>query len=228
MGNHAVTARQPSVVTVPPSEVIVNESTASGRDPLPGRRNRRLSPEQRLEDIVRVASALISDRGYYGTSLQAVAEGCQMTVAGLLHHVKSKDGLLVAVLAHRDRADRAAVETHLGEAHRADPRAFLDSVVRRNASQPEIVRLYSVLASESLDPGHPAHDYFDERYRRSLDGIARHLEGHVEHPRTVSAQVLAVMDGLQLQWLRFPQEVDLFELWTAAADRLLGTGPAGS
>ena len=34
------------------------------------------------------------------------------------------------------------------------------ALVRRNASQPEIVRLFAVLEAESLAPSHPAHAYF--------------------------------------------------------------------
>lgn len=176
-----------------------------------------------MEEIVRVATTLIAERGYYGISLQEVADGCNLTVAGLLHHVKSKDGLLIAVLAHRDALDLEEAGIQPRDPGRRDPRAYLDQLVRRNQQQPEIVRLYTILDSEALDPSHPAHEYFNARYQDSIAVIADLLVGHVDDPRASAAHVLAVMDGVQLQWLRFPDEVDLFARWTAIADRLFGS-----
>ena len=40
------------------------------------------------------------------------------------------------------------------------------SVVEHNATQPQIVNLFSVLSAEAGDRSHPAHDYFSERYVR--------------------------------------------------------------
>jgi hypothetical protein len=97
-----------------------------------------------------------------------------------------------------------------------------DAVVRRNAEQPEIVRLFAVLEAESLAPGHPAHAYFKSRQRRTLDEFAALAEGVVDDPRELAAQVFAMMDGLQIQWLREPSTVDLIDAWQSAARRLFG------
>jgi hypothetical protein len=44
-------------------------------------------------------------RGYRGTSLAAIAEAAGLSQPGLLHHYRSKNAVLLAVLASRDSAD---------------------------------------------------------------------------------------------------------------------------
>lgn len=186
----------------------------------PRPKRRRLSPDQRLAEIVTEATRLISERGFNGVSLQAVAEACEMTVPGLLHYVSNKDGLLVAILEHRDATDLAEAGIRPRRDDEQDPRAFLDSLVRRNSGQPELVRLYTVLNAESLNPDHPAHSYYTQRYRDSVGVIAELLRPLYDDADALAADVIAAMDGAQLQWLRFPDEVDLFAVWTRAADAL--------
>ncbi|MFL6129730.1 MAG: TetR/AcrR family transcriptional regulator [Mycobacteriales bacterium] len=186
----------------------------------PTRRRRRLEAEDRRAEIVGAATRLIAEHGFRGLTVQGVADACGMTVAGLLHHMGSKDGILVAVLEHRDTVDAAAA-TALAHGQ-DDPRALVDAVVLRNSTQPEIVRLYSVLDAESLNPNHPAHDYFSRRYQRSRGDIERILTGHVPDPAATAVQILAAMDGLQLQWLRDPEGFDLLDHWRRLADKILG------
>jgi hypothetical protein len=83
----------------------------------------------------------------------------------------------------------------------------------RNSRQPEIVRLYSVLDAEGLNEGHPAHAYFARPYRRSRGDMQRYLTGHMPDPAAAAIQVLAIMDGLQLQWPRDLEGFDLLKHW---------------
>ncbi|HEX6678801.1 MAG TPA: helix-turn-helix domain-containing protein [Actinomycetes bacterium] len=59
--------------------------------------------------IVQAAIRLLARRGYRGTSLAAVAAEVEMSQPGLLHHFPSKEHLLLAVLAERDREDHQRV-----------------------------------------------------------------------------------------------------------------------
>ena len=187
------------------------------RDPSAPRR--RLTPQDRRAEIVEAATRLIGERGFRGLTVQGVAEACGITVAGVLHHMGTKDGILVAVLEHRDVVDLDAAEQLT--AGRAGPREYLDAIMQRNLGQPEIVRLYSVLGAESLDPAHPAHEYFQQRYVRGRAQLAERLAGAVADAEGTAVQVLAAMDGLQLQWLRSPGTFDLLGAWAVAADAIL-------
>jgi AcrR family transcriptional regulator len=183
------------------------------------RRDRpRLPAAERRRQIIDVTTRLIAERGFWGLSMQDVADGCGLTVPGLLHHVGSKDGLLLAVLDHRDEADLESLQEALGEADAASPREICAALVRRNAGQPEIVRLFAVLEAESLTPGHPAHDYFAARQRRTIDSLARLLAGRTRSPIDLAVRIAAMMDGLQVHWLRNPDEIDLVAQWQSAAD----------
>ncbi|MBG0563705.1 TetR/AcrR family transcriptional regulator [Actinoplanes aureus] len=195
----------------------------------PFRRDRaRLPAAERRRQILEVTTGLIAERGFWGLSMQDVADGCGLTVPGLLHHVGSKDNLLVAVLEHRDEADLRSLAGELGVP--ADglwtegPSAVTlpqvcAALVRRNAGQPEIVRLFAVLEAESLAPDHPAHEYFRVRQQRILSSLAALVPAPADG-RAVASQVVALMDGLQIQWLREPDTFDLAAAWDAAAARL--------
>jgi AcrR family transcriptional regulator len=177
------------------------------------RERSRLPAEQRRGQILAAATALVAERGFWGLSMQDVADACGLTVPGLLHHVGSKDGLLIAVLEHRDEEDRRS----LGEPVPGDLRELCAALVRRNAGRPEIVRLFAVLAAESLAPEHPAHDYFADRQRTVLAAFAQLAE---PPEPALARQIMATMDGLQLQWLRDPAGTDLVAMWEEAASRL--------
>ncbi|MDQ0383150.1 TetR/AcrR family transcriptional regulator [Amycolatopsis thermophila] len=193
------------------------------------RERTRLPAAQRRRQILDVATRLIGEGGFWALSMQDVADACGLTVPGLLHHVGSKDGLLLAVLDHRDAEDFRSLAGELGlsesDVRRGWPKDIslaeaCDALVRRNATQPEIVRLFSVLQAESLAPGHPAAAYFAARQRRVLAEFAAMVPGRVPEPESLARQVVAVMDGLQIQWLRDPEGTDLVAQWRTAAARL--------
>ena len=200
------------------------------------RRDRaRLPGPERRRQILDVTTRLIAERGFWGLSMQDVADGCGLTVPGLLHHVGSKDGLLVAVLEHRDAEDGRSLAAQLGlrppepadwtalaRTPGVDLRRVCAALVRRNATQPEIVRLFAVLEAESLAPDHPAHDYFADRQAKTLDVFTELARPLCDDPRTLARQAVAMMDGLQIQWLRAPAETDLVDAWDAAAATLFG------
>ncbi|MEU4691418.1 helix-turn-helix domain-containing protein [Actinoplanes sp. NPDC023714] len=195
----------------------------------PIRRERaRLPAAERRRQIIEVTTGLIAERGFWGLSMQDVADGCGLTVPGLLHHVGSKDNLLIAVLEHRDETDAATLAAELevrvdqlwAEGAGITLRQVCAALVRRNAGQPEIVRLFAVLEAESLAPGHPAHRYFRERQRNTREMLASLAPGDDAARFELAGQVIAMMDGLQIQWLRDPASTDLVAAWERAATRL--------
>ena len=198
---------------------------ATGSD---GARRQRLLPADRRTQIIEAATRLIGQRGFWGVSVHDIAAACGITDAGLLHHFGTKDGLLIAVLERRDKVDDDSLAARLGvdpdsldESVRTLPLAEVcAAVVARNAEQPEIVRLYSVLNAESLTPAHPAHDYFIAREARVIAFFGSAVSDLHPDSTVRGRQVIAMMDGLQLRWLRDPDHVDLFTEWSALFGRL--------
>ncbi|MEY9951327.1 TetR/AcrR family transcriptional regulator [Leifsonia sp. EB34] len=176
----------------------------------------RPETEQKRIDILRAAIETFGTKGSTNGTLADIAEQVGMTHAGVLHHFGSKHNLLLEVLEFRDRDDVA----HLADQHiPAGPALFahLVATAQRNALRPGIVQVFTVLSAESVTEGHPATAYFQERYRNlraEVDAAFRALcaqEG-VTAPDTIdraAASILAVMDGLQLQWLLDPAAIDL-------------------
>ncbi|WP_330304313.1 MULTISPECIES: TetR/AcrR family transcriptional regulator [unclassified Streptomyces] len=170
--------------------------------------NARTRSEERRAEIVRAALEVIAERGYRGASLASVAERVGLTQQGLLHYFPTKDALLVAVLQERDQWD-AVPDTQW----RVD---LLASLVEYNAMRPGIIQTFSALLGESVTEGHPARGYFTERYARvraSMAAVLRteygdHLPNGLTPERTAPLLV-AVMDGLQYQWLLDPESVDM-------------------
>lgn len=170
--------------------------------------NARVRGEERRAEIVRAALEVIAERGYRGASLAAVAERVGLTQQGLLHYFPTKDALLVAVLQERDQWD-AVPDTRW----RVD---LLASLVEYNAMRPGIIQTFSALLGESVTEGHPAREYFTERYTRVRASMAEVLR--VEYgdllpngltPERTAPLLVAVMDGLQYQWLLDPESVDM-------------------
>jgi AcrR family transcriptional regulator len=185
---------------------------------------------RRRQQIVDEATRIIGQRGYYGFSMQELADSCGLTVAGLLHHVGSKEELLIALLQARDQRDRDALgewartsrEQHPDRPALEEAVAVLRQIVVRNAAQPELVRLYTMLRAESLYPEHPAREYFTAREEQVLAAFTRLFDGLAGHPASLARQVLALMGGLEEQWLRDPA-MDLVAEWDRAMDTVVAS-----
>ncbi|WP_045563675.1 TetR/AcrR family transcriptional regulator [Streptomyces sp. FxanaA7] len=190
---------------------------------------RRLPPAERRRQILAAATELIAASGFDHVPLEAFAAACGMTKAGLLHHFPSKDDLLIAVLEHRDENDTAAalVAAAVPVRDAAAARVVMTAVVHQNLGQLSLVRLYTVLAAEALDPAHPAHAYFDRRLRQSRAELADKLLHWHPNPDLAAVQLLAFLDGLQLNWLRAP-DIDFLAHWESFADPFFTQIPAST
>ena len=55
------------------------------------------SAKTRHGEILQTAAQLICRNGYEATSIQRIAEACGLTKAGLYHHIRSKEHLLLEI-----------------------------------------------------------------------------------------------------------------------------------
>lgn len=170
------------------------------------------------QQIIETAMVVFGESGYNKSSMVEIAERCSLSRAGLSHHFSSKESLLEAVLAWRDRLDRDRFRAN-GSAGR-DGVGILRGMVdlaRHNATVPGLISLYSVLAAEAACEGHPAHEYFVARYERIVSGTSKALDqarraGVLRDgvdPETFAVTLVALMDGLQIQWLLNSSRVDM-------------------
>lgn len=178
----------------------------------------RLTADARREQIVARAEELIRETGFQALSIAAVADACGLTRAGVLHHVGSKDQLLIAIIEAKERETVDEIAELVGRTGRQDAREVLDVLMRRNIDRPEIIHLFTVLAAESINAAHPAHAYFAERLRRGARELAPLFAEYSEAPEDVALEVLSYMDGLQLNWLR-DRSIDIWGRWTDFQNR---------
>lgn len=159
------------------------------------------------EEILDAAMQLFGEVGYHTASLREVASRVGISHPGLLHHFSSKAVLLAAVLERRDKIDGVAFEADLAAGH--DYFEALSMLIERNAARPGIVELFATLSAEATSPDHPAHAYFQERYRAVVALSTTEFERWRDQgrlrpgvdPLTASRLTVAVMDGMQIQWL---------------------------
>ncbi len=194
----------------------------------------RAATAERREDILRAAMETFGARGYYNGSLAEVAERVGMTHAGVLHHFGSKDRLLLEVLEYRDRSDVEHLEGRQAPGGLALFR-HLVTTAALNARRPGIVQTYAVLSAEAVTENHPGQVWFRERYMHLRAMLAEALsevcaDDDPPDPADLdaaAASVLAVMDGLQVQWLLDRDAVDLAGSTAFAIDAILASAIAG-
>jgi AcrR family transcriptional regulator len=178
-------------------------------------------------EIVEAATALFGEVGYRSASLREIAARCGISHPGLLHHFASKELLLQAVLERRDQVDAQGIG--LDESRGADTLARIVALVGRNAERRAIVELFATLSAESVAPDHPAHAYFVERYRNVVVILARAYSEAAEDgvladgidPEDAARELVALLDGLQVQWLLHPDTTDMQRLVRAYIQRQL-------
>ncbi|WP_295476413.1 TetR/AcrR family transcriptional regulator [uncultured Pseudomonas sp.] len=202
-----------------------------GTPPASAPRTRRAPKGQkRREELLDAALGLYSLEGYAGASIARIAEHVGISVAGVLHHFPNKAALLMGVLARRDEVNRKVLDKVQSEATLDGFIEGLLAINRANATAPGVIRAFSILNAESLVDSHPAWEWFQTRYQ-TIYGRMRARLDHLVTTGEVRAdvdldslirQILAMMDGLQLQWLRFPEQIDLvktFESYMAQVRR---------
>ncbi|MEU2821319.1 TetR/AcrR family transcriptional regulator [Streptomyces bacillaris] len=189
----------------------------------------RARSEERRAEILRATLEVIAERGYRGATLGAVAERVGLTQQGLLHYFPTKEALLVAVLEDRDRWDTGGGGRGGGDgAWRLE---LLGSLVEYNAMRPGIVQTFSALLGESVTEEHPAREFFTRRYTQVRAGMAATLRAEYGEtlpggltPERAAVLLVAVMDGLQYQWLLDPEAVDMPEAFEDFLGLLRGGG----
>lgn len=167
---------------------------------------------ERREQILRAALEVFGDHGERGASLKEIADRVGMSQAGVLHYFGSREELLVAALEERDAQSGRAT------AGIASPGEVLASTAARNADHRGLVDLFVTLSAAASDPTHPAHPFFTRRYDELTRSLATGLREAQERgetrtdvrPEQLARMLIALSDGLQVQWLLNP-DVEMAE-----------------
>ncbi|MEO3787357.1 helix-turn-helix domain-containing protein [Actinocorallia sp. B10E7] len=162
--------------------------------------------EHRKQLILAVAQRLLTRNGWRTTTLGQIAGEAGISPAGLLHHFRSKEHLLQAVLEARNVYDAA---------HKDDSRDLLEQlehVAERIARAPEMVGTFAVLRMENLDPDAPLHDWMLARHRAAVEAVAEGIRRGQRAGRyrpdldaaVKAEEIVAFLNGMEASWLIAP------------------------
>ncbi|MCX4765939.1 MULTISPECIES: TetR/AcrR family transcriptional regulator [Streptomyces] len=187
------------------------------------------------EQIVLAAAKTFGEKGYRAASLRQIAADVGLSPAALLRHFERKEDLLAAVLkwwedetAHRENPDlqglRAIDQLRTSMAYHLEHRGLLELFI-------------TLTAEAAANPEHPARDFVRRRYaqvvRTKTDQLLQAVQtGEIPPLTEADAEsdiraLLAVMDGLELQWLLDPN-MDLVGTFNRYLDHALACWRAGT
>jgi AcrR family transcriptional regulator len=183
------------------------------------------------EEILNTALDIVARVGYSRATVRELAQAVGLSQTGLLHYFGTKEQLFVEILRRRDEVDQEVLNgvATSGEAP-LDLAKAVTTLQRRNAQVPGLVQLYSRFSSEAAEAGHPAHEFFRDRYLSVRSGGAAVIREQQEAgalPPGLDADRLAVIvfalvDGLQSQWM-YDSEIDMADhlgyFWSLLGER---------
>ena len=165
------------------------------------------------------AVTAFAESGYRATTMKEIAVRAGISERGLAHHYPSKGELLLELLTVLEEESTPLVTS--GDA--IDQISGIIAVARYNIERPQLLELQNILGAEAASPSHPAHQRLTARYdelRQHLTALFGQLRDqsrlHTDlTPETLAAMYIALVDGLQMQWLYNRNAVDV--------ERTLGT-----
>jgi AcrR family transcriptional regulator len=173
-------------------------------------RQRKEQGEQTRQAIIDVTTKLFATRGYAGTSLDLIAKEAQTSKSSIFWHFENKEDLLFTVV------DRAMSEWEVKAGSeilaQPDPPSQLSKLIElyRELAQerPDTLRLLLGLLLETADVNEDVKKRFQRMYRGYRTSIQIVIEEGIsagyftrELPSShLSALVLALFDGLFIQW----------------------------
>ncbi|WP_344789918.1 helix-turn-helix domain-containing protein [Gryllotalpicola daejeonensis] len=178
-----------------------------------------MSDAQRHDAILDAAREVFRDVGFNGATLVRIAVTAGVTYAELVDEFPDKDALLHEVLRLRDAEDDERMDLDAITDADAALEAVVD-MVRRNIESKGMVELFTVLAGESVSESNPGHAFFAQRYAERRERIARTYRRGAEagvlrpdwDPDLSAVVLLALLDGLQIQWLLSGGEIDMVNI----------------
>ena len=179
---------------------------------------------ERRQAILDAALAVFATRGYRAGALGEIAARVDVSPAAILYHFGSKEDLLMAVIAERDRRAALALSRLPPGGGLPSIRALL-SVAEAMERQRGLAALHTVLQAENLEPDGPAHAYFLGRSRFACQWVTQLLRegqrrGEVRPDVSCKAkarELIAFLEGAAVLWL-LDDDISLAELYATYLD----------
>lgn len=165
----------------------------------------------RRAEILSKAIGLFAEHGV-DASLRAIGDAIGVSHAALRYYFASRDELLVEVY----RTHEISLEHHPDSTSAVK---VMELSAERNGTIPGLIELYATLTTDALQAQrHPlTREFIQARFRQVRADLAERIRadqraGAIDaaiDPEDAAALVAAASDGLQLQWLLHPDEIDI-------------------
>jgi AcrR family transcriptional regulator len=153
--------------------------------------------------ILEGALNVLADDGYNKTSIRGIARALKLAPAHILYYFPTREDLLQEVIVEWNQRRFRELPADMD---------YFETWIALNESHkrvPGIVQLYTAFAAEAADPAHPSHEFFRSRFANLRITIAdqiriRQSSGAFDpqrDPLDTATKLIALSDGLQLQWL---------------------------
>lgn len=172
------------------------------------------------DSLLRIAVRTFNERGYDGTSMDAIATAAGITKSSIYHHVSGKEALLAQALDHAAAAlDGALLPAEEVLAAHARPIAAIETVVRRTTAallkDVETITLFLRVRgnSETERRAIETRKAFDARVSTLLQAAADAGELRPDvNPRLMTRLVFGMVNSL-VEWYRpegsiTPQQIE--------------------
>lgn len=189
---------------------------------------------RRREQVLDTAVMVFGQHGYHAGSLRLIAKAVGVTPAAIIRLFGSKEALLTAVLDRSDGENN--VERTTGSTGLQFLRDFA-AILARQVHRKGMIELLLTMAAEASDEDHPARPYMVGRYEAVVQAVAEALhqavrDGDVlpmssEDVLVEARGFIALMDGLELQWLLNPS-MDLVATHAALFDATVSRWQGGA
>jgi AcrR family transcriptional regulator len=174
--------------------------------------------------ILEACVSAFGESGFHGVTMAEIARRAEISHTGLVHHFPDKQTILTALLVMQDERAARFLEEH-SEREGGDPveviRGMLETIVGRRIG---LVEVSVVLSAEAVATSHPAHEHFRQRYENIRRFLTRQFSalrdsGRLDarlSPDQLATVTVALVEGLQEQWLYAPAAIDVDALLVGA------------
>jgi AcrR family transcriptional regulator len=184
---------------IPPTTVRA-DICGGGRNYAKGRAKRA--------EILDAATSAFAEVGYLGASLRDIASRARISHVGLVRYFPTKLALLDAAVEHWDAVEAGALARTLSD----DDADYVEALMRHlehDEARPTMVAAVVGLSAAATARSHPAHELTKRRYRRRVAQLTTAFEVRAERgglapgvdPAQAARTVVALIDGLRVQWL---------------------------
>ena len=162
--------------------------------PPPTRQSSRIPGPARRTQIIEVAAALFSERGFSGTTTRQIAECVGVSEAIIFKHFATKEGLYTAILEAKAQTEEIMERVAPLSAARDDAVLFTTlatEIIERTQADPTLMRLllFSALEGHAL-----AEPFFRSRLKQINLFVSRYIRDRV------AAGAFRGVDPLQAAW----------------------------